>query len=65
MTLWQQIALFYAVAGVIIGFLVSMMDKVSFNFRGKPAPYPRLFTFIVGVIVWPILFWQMVFGPRK
>lgn len=64
MSFWTEVAIFYAVAGFVIGGMVSAMDNVNANFRGHPIPFPRVFAGVVAGIIWPAIIWQMV-APRR
>jgi hypothetical protein len=64
MTIYEKILLYYLVAGIVVGGLVSAMDTVNFNFRGKPFPDPRVAAGLISGIIWPAVVWQMA-GWRK
>lgn len=64
MTILEKILIFYAVAGVITGALISTMGKVTFTWRAgsRPARYPRIAIFLACLILWPVFFWQIISG---
>ena len=55
-----KFAIFYGVAGVIIGAVVAAMD-LKVTLQDKPARYPRLTAFIACGIAWPVIAWQIIF----
>lgn len=65
MTPLAKAAIFYAVAGTIIGLTVASMKTVNVNTPdGKPIPFARLLAFVICFAVWPLVFYQMVFGKN-
>lgn len=58
----QNFLIFYGVAGFVIGGFVAGMDSVNFQFRGRPAPWPRLWAGAIAAIAWPVILWKLATG---
>lgn len=55
-------AIFYGIAGFVVGGFVASMDKVNFSIRGRNMPYPRVWVFFVTAALWPLALLKMVTG---
>jgi hypothetical protein len=59
-----RIAIFYGIAGGVIGLFVSAMDDVSGTFRGRPIRHARIWGGLFAALIWPAVVWQIVM-PRR
>lgn len=58
--MWTDIIIFYGGGAAIFGAFAGTMETVTFTYRGRDVPCPRLAIGILAGAIWPWTFWQIV-----
>ena len=60
----ERVALIWVISGSIAAVLVGSATRVNLSFLGRPARYPRLTAAAVSFVVWPLIFWRLIWPSR-
>jgi len=65
MNWFEKALLFYGIAGVIFGGFAATSEHMQFTYGGRPVRYPRLGAFVFCLLLWPVPFASLMFGPLR